>query len=152
MQDEVHVRSRRCCVAGLGDVKGCLVHGADQDVGQRLDRLGRKGAAVDAILEKGGDEPDGVAQADLPPPVPPQHRWAVEQDYALQAAHKFDLRFRERIFIEQCEVVAQPAPAPAETVVEPLRLVTPPATEGSPPPAGTEPATDPTPRPTAGPA
>ena len=83
-EDEIHVRSGGCLIVGLGDVEGCLVYGADQDVGQGLDGLGPYGAAVDAVLEKGGDEPDGVAQADFPPPVPPQHRWAVEQDYALQ--------------------------------------------------------------------
>ena len=42
MQDEIHVRSRGCGIVGLGDVEGCLVHGADQDVGQGLDRLGRE--------------------------------------------------------------------------------------------------------------
>jgi len=84
VEDEVHVRSCGHLIVGLGDVEGCLVHGADQDVGQGQDRLGREGAAVDAVLEEGGDEPHGVAQADLAPPVPPQHRWAIEHNDALQ--------------------------------------------------------------------
>jgi cell division protein FtsQ len=62
------------------------------------------------------------------------------------AAHTFDLRFRERIYVAQCEAVAMPAePAPeATTVPEPASP--PPALESAPPP----PAPERTGRPTAG--
>jgi hypothetical protein len=64
------------------------------------------------------------------------------------AARTFDLRYRERIYVGQCEVAA--APAPAEAAVEPPAIVPQPSSESPPPPANAEPASEPTPRPTAG--
>ncbi len=52
-EDEIHVRSGGCLIVGLGDVRGLL----------RLRRRPGRGSGP----EKGGDEPDGVAQADFPP-------------------------------------------------------------------------------------
>jgi hypothetical protein len=66
------------------------------------------------------------------------------------AARTFDLRYRERIYVGQCEVAAAPAPAPAEAAVEPPAIVPQPSSESPQPPANAEPASEPTPRPTAG--
>jgi cell division protein FtsQ len=65
------------------------------------------------------------------------------------AAHTFDLRFRERIYVEQCEAAPAPAePSPPEPAVVPA--APPPALESAPPPPNSEPANEPTPRPTPG--
>jgi cell division protein FtsQ len=69
------------------------------------------------------------------------------------AARTFDLRYRERIYVERCEAAAEPAPAPAEAVVLPSPVAPAPAREAGPPaPASTEPVPEPSSRPTAGPA
>jgi cell division protein FtsQ len=148
-------------VRGLLGVDGEERRARAERAGTLLRELADLGSEISEVsVDRGGEVGvvlRGAGEA-LLMGAPPYRRKLVEflalrKELAARcpAARTFDLRYRERIFVGQCEAAAEPVAEPAPPVVEPPAVTPPPASESAPPPpANTEPPTEPTPRPTAG--